>query len=163
MQQDKQEYILRSISCSSEAHLVPDRGDDTCVPLQQEPTYRGAQFPCSQGRSLPATDVPIRRPKLPQMSGRSKLTDFIGPRSVLLFNLIGVSHKFLLEDDWTSNPDYDVTEAALRNLTPLNDSCEISVALATLFNGKMTRTESSYQELLLVVEKHRKMFTLTTK
>ena len=32
------------------AHLVPDRGDDTCVPLQQEPTYRGAQFPCSQGR-----------------------------------------------------------------------------------------------------------------
>ena len=27
----------------------------------------------------------------------------------------------------------------------------------------MTITESSYQELLLVVEKHRKMFTLTTK
>ena len=72
---------------------------------------------------LRATDVPIGKPKLPQMSGSSKLTDFIGPRSVLLFNLIGVSHKFLLEDDWTSHPDYDVTEAALRNLNPLNDSC----------------------------------------
>ena len=113
--------------------------------------------------SLPATDVPIGNPKLPQMSGSSKLTDFIGPRPVLLFNLIGVSHKFLLEDDWTSHPDYDVTEAVLMNLTPLNDSCERSLALATLVNGKMTRTESSYQELLLVVEKHRKMFTLTTK
>ena len=85
--------------------------------------------------SLQATDVPIGKPKLPQMSGCSKLTDFIGPRSVLLFNLIGVSHKFLLEDDWTSHPDYDVTEAALRNLPPLNDSCERSLALATLVNG----------------------------
>ena len=89
------------------------------------------------------------------MSGSSKLTDFIGPRSGLLFNLIGVSHKFLLGYDWTSHPDYDVTEAAVRNLTPLNDSCERSLTLATLVNGKMTRTESSYQELLLVVEKHR--------
>ena len=62
-----------------------------------------------------------------------------------------------------SHPDYDVTEAALRNLTPLNVSCERSLALATLVNGKITRTESSYQELLLVVKKHRKMFTLTTK
>ena len=91
--------------------------------------------------SLPVTDVSIGNPKLPQMSGSSKLTDFIRPRSVLLFSLLGVSHKFLLEDDWTS---------------------ERSLALATLVNGKMTRTESSYQELL-VVEKHRKMFTLTTK
>ena len=40
--------------------------------------------------SLPATDVPIGNPKLPQMSRSSKLTDFIGPRSVLLFNLIEV-------------------------------------------------------------------------
>ena len=30
-------------------------------------------------------------------------------------------------------------------------------------NGKMTRTESSYQELVLVVENHRKMYALKTK
>ena len=78
----------------------------------------------------------IEKPILPHMSGSSKLTDFIGPRSVLHFNLIGVSHKFLLKDDRTSHPDYDVTEAAVRNLTPLNDSCELSLALATQVNEK---------------------------
>ena len=40
---------------------------------------------------------------------------------------------------------------------------ERALALATLVNGKMTRTESSYQELLLVVEAHRKMYALKTK
>ena len=58
-------------------------------------------------------------------------------------------------------PDYFTTAAALENLSPLNDSCER--ALATIVNGKMTRTESSFQELVLVVEKHRKMYKIKTK
>ena len=60
-------------------------------------------------------------------------------------------------------PDYFTTAAALENLSPLNDSCERTLALATIVNGKMTRTESSFQELVLVVEKHRKMYKIKTK
>ena len=60
-------------------------------------------------------------------------------------------------------PDYFTTAAALKNLSPLNDSCERALALATIVNGKMTRTESSFQELVLVVEKHRKMYKIKTK
>ena len=36
-------------------------------------------------------------------------------------------------------------------------------ALATNYNSKITRNEESYQELLLVVEEHRKKFAITTK
>ena len=58
-------------------------------------------------------------------------------------------------------PDYFTNAAALKNLSHLNDSCER--ALATIVNGKITRTESSFQELVLVIEKHRKMYKMKTK
>ena len=60
-------------------------------------------------------------------------------------------------------PEYVTTAAALKNLNPLKDSCERALALATLVNGKLTRTESSFQELVLVVEKHQNMYKLKTK
>ena len=113
--------------------------------------------------SLPPAEIQLCKPKLPPITDGSTLTDFPGPRSVLVFNLIGISHKFLINDNWINQPEYSITETALRNLSPLNDSCERALALATLVNGKITRTESSYQELLLVVEAHRKMYALKTK
>ena len=113
--------------------------------------------------SLPPANLKVCKPHLPQATVDSCLLDFVGPRSVLLFNLLGTSHTFLLEDDWMEQPDYFTTAAALENLSPLNDSCERALALAIIVNGKMTRTESSFQELVLVVEKHRKMYKIKTK
>ena len=52
--------------------------------------------------------------------------------------------------------DYFTIAEALKNLNPLNDSCERALALATFVNGKMTRTESSFQELVVIVENPRK-------
>ena len=60
-------------------------------------------------------------------------------------------------------PDYFTAAAALKNLSPLNDFYKRALALATIVNGKMTRTESSFQELVLVVKKHRKMYKMKTK
>ena len=114
-------------------------------------------------RSLPPANLKVCKPHLPQATVDSCLLDFVGPRSVLLFNLLWTSHTFLLEDDWMEQPDYFTTAVALKNLSPLNESCERALALATIVNGKMTRTESSFQELVLVVEKHRKMYKMKTK
>ena len=111
--------------------------------------------------SLPPANLKVCKPHLPQATVDSCLLDFVGPRSVLLSNLLGTSHTFLLEDDRMEQPDYFTTAVALKNLSPLNESCER--ALATIVNGKMTRTESSFQELVLVVEKHRKMYKMKTK
>ena len=55
------------------------------------------------------------------------------------------------------------TAAVHKNLSPLNESCEPALALATLVNEKMTKTEASFQELVPVVEKHRKMYEMKTK
>ena len=41
---------------------------------------------------------------------------------------------------------------SLKHLTPLNDSAERALALATRVNTYITRDEESYQELLQVVE-----------
>ena len=112
--------------------------------------------------SLPPANLKVCKPHLPQAIVDSCLLNFVGPRLVLLFNLLGTSHTFLLEDDWMELPDYFTTAAALKNLSPLKDSCECALALATIVNGKMTRTESSFQERDLVVEKHRKMYRMKT-
>ena len=68
--------------------------------------------------SLPPANLKVCKPHLPQATVDSCLLDFVGPRSVLLFNLLGTSHTFLLEDDWMEQPDYFTTAAALENLTP---------------------------------------------
>ena len=80
--------------------------------------------------SLPPAELQLCKPKLPPITDGSTLTDFHGPRSVLLFNLIGVSHTFLINDNWSNQPEYAITETALRNLSPLNDSCERALAFA---------------------------------
>ena len=48
-------------------------------------------------------------------------------------------------------------------MTPLNDSSERALALATRLNSNITRNEVSYQELVHVVEEHRKKYGLKTK
>ena len=54
---------------------------------------------------------------------------------------------------------------ALKNLTHLNDSRETerALALATHLNSLLTKDEESYQDLVIVIEAHRKKFNLMEK
>ena len=89
--------------------------------------------------------------------------DFVGPRTVLLFDLIEIPRSFLLLDDWQQQPEYTLARDTLKNLSTTNDSAERALALATSINEKITRNEKSYQELLLVIAAHRKKYALKTK
>ena len=113
--------------------------------------------------SLPAQPLPIKKPNLPKISEKSSLDDFVGPRSILLFQLLGESHTFLAKDEWWLLPQYEDIKRSLRNLVPLNDSCERALALATRFNGAITKDEDSWQELVRVVASHSEKFPLKTK
>ena len=84
-------------------------------------------------------------------------------RSTILFSLIDVPHTFLADPQWRQSTEFQQVKAALKNLSPVNDSCERALALATTFNGLITKDEESYQELVLVVEAHRKKFKLEKK
>ena len=112
---------------------------------------------------LPSSTLPIKKPSLPSISDRSTLSDFVGPRSILLFHLLGESHTFLAKEEWYLLPQYEDIRRSLRNLAPLNDSCERALALATRLNGKITRQEDSWQELVRVVARHQELFPMFSK
>ena len=81
-------------------------------------------------------------------SVRSKITDFVGQRSILLFSLLKMDHKFLLQENWKETDKYDAARKAISNLHPVNDSAERALSMATTFNGRITKDEDSYQNLL---------------
>ena len=56
---------------------------------------------------------------------------------------------------WAMTPEYDTVKTALKNLSPINDSSERTLALAIRLNTNITRDEESFQELVQVVEAHR--------
>ena len=64
---------------------------------------------------------------------------------------------------WRDQPKYQQVKAAVRNLTLANDSSERALALATAYSGTMTKDECSFQDLVLVVEAHRKRYKIKKK
>lgn len=110
----------------------------------------------------PAT-LPIQKPQLPTLQATSEVIDFVGPRSKVLFELVKVPMDFLAEKDWYTTPEYDTVKKAVKNLSATNDSAERAISLMTTFNSKITRDEESFQDLLQVVEHHRKKYNFKTK
>ena len=87
----------------------------------------------------------------------------MGPRSILLFSLLGVDHTFLLQDNWSESQEFVTCKEVVASLRPINDSSERALSLATTFSGNITQDEESFQEVVLVVEKHRKMYGFKMK
>ena len=112
---------------------------------------------------LAPVEVPSRKPTLPQLTTNSKLQDFVGPRSILLFNLVDVPHAFLSSPSWQESPSYTKVQEALTRLHPVNDSSERALGLATAINKKITLDEESYQNLILAVDLHRKKYAMNSK
>ena len=108
---------------------------------------------------LPLEELDIRKPSLPSIHLKSELIEYVGVRSTLPFTLVGVPHTFLLLPDWSTSPHYEKMKTALGDLSPLNDSCERALGLVTTINTKMTRDETSFEELIQVVEAHRKKYS----
>ena len=113
--------------------------------------------------TLPASYHYIQKPSLPVVTAKLFLPNYVGPRSTVLFSILGISHSFVGEHDCRQNPAYEQVKTAVKNLTPVNDSCERALALATKFNGSITKDEESYQELVLVVEDHCRKLKLENK
>ena len=107
--------------------------------------------------------IEIQKPTLPSISQKSELIDFVGERSSLLFDLLKTPLDFLSKPDWNKQPEYQLMRTALRNLSPINDSCERALGLGTRLNTKITRNEDSFQELIQVVKAHQKKYGNKTK
>ena len=105
--------------------------------------------------SSPRTFLETRKPTLPEFNENSKLVEFIGPRSRLLFDLLNLPLDFLSEANWHLTSHYQEAKAALKSLSATNDSAERAIALMTQYETKITQDEESFQDLLQVVEYHR--------
>ena len=114
-------------------------------------------------KAITSEELEIRKPTLPTINEKSKITDFVGPRSRTFFDLLEIDHRFLSTVDWYSSPEYTQAKGSLKNLSPTNDSAERAISLMTQYNNKITKDEESFQEMLQVVEHHRKAFSLKTK
>ena len=105
----------------------------------------------------------VRKPELPDVKDSSTLADFAGPRSRLLFDLVGVNTQFLEKDDWHLTTEYEQLKSSLRNLSATNDSAERAISLMTTYNTRIARKESCFQDLLQVVRWHQKQFSFESK
>ena len=105
-----------------------------------------------------AGELEIRKPTLPAVGVTSEILYFVGPRSKLLFDLLEIPTDFLNTEEWYKSTEYDTAKNALKALSATIDSAERAIALAVTFNTKITRDEQTYQELLQVVEYHRKTY-----
>ena len=103
----------------------------------------------------------IRKPTLPALTSTSDLADFVGERSTLLFDLLEIPVTFLQHKEWSLLSLGNLSP--LGNLSTLNDSCERALGLATCLNTHITRKEEWFQELVQVVEAHRKKYSNKTK
>ena len=112
---------------------------------------------------LTSGEMEICKPTLPTLRPNSELADFIGERSTVLFDLLEIPVDFLQHTDWHLQPEYVAAKNSLRNLSPLNDSCERALGLVTRLNTHITRNEESFQELIQVVEAHQKKYGNKTK
>ena len=112
---------------------------------------------------LPPGTIPPRKPTLPELTAESNLLDFVGPRSTLLFNLVDVPHTFLSSSSWKESPSYTKVQEALARLHPINDSSERALGLATSVNNKITFDDETYQNLILGIDQHRKLYGMGSK
>ena len=67
------------------------------------------------------------------------------------------------ERNWRETLHFSTLKSAISNLHPVNDSSEGALAMATSFNGRVTRDEESYQDMMLVVAAHRKKYGFKKK
>ncbi len=83
---------------------------------------------------LPSGEMEIRKFTSRVLSPTSRLADFVGEQSTLLFDLLDIPTQFLQSEEWYLQPEYAAVKKSVRNLSLLNDSCERVLGLATCIN-----------------------------
>ena len=75
------------------------------------------------------------QPVFPHLSNESKIVDFIGPRSWLLFDLLHNTGQWLLlpAEDWEGDREYREMNAIVMDLSVTNDTAERAISKVTQY------------------------------
>ena len=119
---------------------------------------------------LAATEeLEIKKPDLPLIKQKSEISDFIGERSRLLFDLLNIPLDFLADDEryYYLLPAYASVKKLLKHLTPLTSQRQCKESSCTSYKSEHSyhkrQGELSRAAAVQVVEAHRKKYGLQTK
>ena len=89
-----------------------------------------------------------------------KLSDFVETESLLMFDEYGFSKEWLGKpvDTWKNYESFREMESWVRTLKVINDIAERGIALVTEYCKTLTKDSEDLQNLLQVVEQHRKEY-----
>ena len=104
--------------------------------------------------------VPIKSPKVTNLLDPTKsLENYVGPESVLLFQLLENDMKFLSKpvSEWAGDEEFERLNFWVANLKVVNDNAEWAIGVATEVNrSRLTYDEETMQVLLNVISNQRK-------
>ena len=113
----------------------------------------------------------LGKPELPQLPTTKEdglevcLSDSVGHGSLYMFDIMGFKKDWLQKPihSWKNDENYLEMEYFVQNMLVCNDPAERGVKLVSDFIDCLTKDSAEREDLLQVVEAHRKMFTDTNK
>lgn len=93
------------------------------------------------------------------------ISDFVTKETNKFFSIHKIAIEFLDKDPalWMKDPGYKNALIKVQKLKVTNDIAEQALSMADTYNGKITQDEGQFQNLLLSVKQHRKIFDSCTK
>ena len=152
---DQRQYFLAVAICGN-------NGRTGCVMLKTIAFFRSAVAQ-KLYKTPRASEFPPGKPTFPEIrignENCSTLIDFVGPKSWLLFHILGMNHNqewlHLPLEYWTLMKDYKNLWAFVSVLEFVNDSAERGIKIVSDFKD-MCRNLDTQEYLFQVVEAHRK-------
>ena len=107
-------------------------------------------------------------PKLPRTKKKRLemcLSDSVGTGSLYMFDIMGFKKDWLRKPIhlWKDDSDYMEMKNYVKNLLVCNDPAERGVKLVSEFIGCLTKDSAHREDLIQVVEAHRKQFPDVSK
>lgn len=90
-----------------------------------------------------------------------KFSHFVNPNTMNFFTRFDIPTEFLFEpssENWSSHPSYKVGYKIVEELKVTNDTAERSVQRMAEYVGIITKEDSEYQELVVLVDEYHKNY-----
>ena len=120
---------------------------------------RGPAAGSGNSSPLPAGDNQAQGPSPRCLESHTRLADLVTDASWLLFQLLQLNARALLErpvSAWEEDDGYRAFRDFVRDLNVTNDAAERGVAMTESFTNTVTRDEAQLQWLPRAAEDHRK-------
>ena len=107
----------------------------------------------------PPESITLGKPVFQELQDKTELHDLVGPKSYVLFSILGIDYEWLQQkpEEWESSSDYKEMESFVRTVKVTNDVAERGVKIISDYSKILTHDNSLRRKLLQGVEMSRKI------